>query len=53
MIHQRQVEINEREAGLDLCCRFVMKFGEVYIAGIVIKIREVVMCFNVARIVFE
>ena len=53
VIHERQVEINQRESRLDLRRSFVVKFCQLHIAGIVIKVREIVVGFDVPRIIFE
>jgi hypothetical protein len=53
VIDERQIEINEREAGFNLRGRFVVKLGELKVTCVVIEISEVVVCFDVSRIVLE
>ena len=53
VINQREVEVDEREPRLDLGRGFIVKFCELQIAGIIIKIGQVLVSFDVTRIVFE
>ena len=53
MIHQRQVEIDEREPGLDLRRSLVVEFRQLQIAGVVVEVSQVVVRLNMPRIVLQ
>ena len=53
VIDQGEVVINERKVRLDLRGGFVMQTRKRKVAGIVIEICQIVVCLNVARIVFQ
>ena len=51
VIDQREIVVNQRKVGFDLRGRFVMQARQRKVAGVIVKVREVVMRLNVARIV--
>ena len=52
VIDQCQVEIDERESRLDVSSSFVMKPRQPEFTGIIVKISQVVMSFDVSGLVF-
>ena len=53
VINQGEIVIDEREVRFDLRRRFVMQTRERKIAGVVVKIREIVMRFDVSRVMLQ
>ena len=51
VIDQREIVVNQRKVGFDLRGRFVMQARQRKVAGVIVKVSEVVMRLNVARIV--
>ncbi len=53
VIDQREIVVDQRKVGFDLRRRLVMQTRQWKIACVIVKIREVVVSLDVARIVFQ
>ena len=53
VIDEREVVVHQREVGFDLRGSLVMQTSEGKIAGVIVKVGQIVMGFDVARVVFQ